>query len=298
MSWSRSANISSQVNYKMQKPGSGSSHISSAFHAQPAPQGQFNRWIETRPAPPVYRPQQIGKPAAQQKSAAQFRIETRVAPPVYRPGTPLPAIQAMETRSKSKVIVTRELPKGREQKVAFKHAMQDIKNGNKVFGDIPQEIQLEIQKLTRQLINPYAKTGAIKKVVKGKYIVSVGNISKKKDKRSLPTPEPLGTSKETFRMIGTVDSKTGLFQEKGGTNYQNLQPEGVSISDTETQRSHIIPSMLLNESDRVMGNSGVKKFSFVNQTYDRGSEEQIFKEAQKMEDPVFVGIEMLEDKKE
>jgi len=74
-------------------------------------------------------------------------------------------------------------------------------------------------------------------------------------------------------MIGTVDSKTGLFQEKGGTSYENKQPEGVSISDTETQRSHIIPSMLLNESDRFMGNSGVEKFSFVNQTYDRGSEE-------------------------
>ena len=96
-------------------------------------------------------------------------------------------------------------------------------------------------------------------------------------------------------MIGTVDSKTGLFQEKGGTSYENKQPEGVSISDTETQRSHIIPSMLLNESDRFMGNSGVEKFSFVNQTYDRGSEEQIFKESQKMDEPVFVGVEILED---
>jgi len=189
----------------MHKTVSGSSCKNPSFQTQPASQGQFRGRLETRPAPPVYRPQQVGRPAVQQKPTAQFRIETRVAPPVYRPQqagrpavqqkpaaqsrietrvappvyrpkAPVPAIQAMKTRSKSNLVVTRELPKGREQKVAFKRAMEDIANGKKILGHLPQEIQLEIQTLTKQLVNPYAKTGAIKKIVKGKkgkYIVSV-----------------------------------------------------------------------------------------------------------------------------
>jgi hypothetical protein len=41
--------------------------------------------IQRSSAPPVYRPQQIGKPAVQPKAGNQFRTETRSAPPVYRP---------------------------------------------------------------------------------------------------------------------------------------------------------------------------------------------------------------------
>lgn len=48
--------------------------------------------LETRPAPPVYRPQQGDKPTGQQlasgvqrKSAISSKLETRPAPPIYRP---------------------------------------------------------------------------------------------------------------------------------------------------------------------------------------------------------------------
>ena len=40
--------------------------------------------LETRPAPPVYRPQQ-GQVGVQPKAAWSFKLETRPAPPVYRP---------------------------------------------------------------------------------------------------------------------------------------------------------------------------------------------------------------------
>ena len=46
---------------------------------RPAPQRAF--------PPPVYRPQQIGNASAQRKWSTDLRIETRPAPPVYRPAS-------------------------------------------------------------------------------------------------------------------------------------------------------------------------------------------------------------------
>lgn len=42
--------------------------------------------IQRSSGPPVYRPQQIDKPAVQPKTASAWRLETLPAPPVYRPG--------------------------------------------------------------------------------------------------------------------------------------------------------------------------------------------------------------------
>ncbi len=56
--------------------------------------------VETRPAPPVYRPQSpaVSKPASgtvmQPKINAGFRSETRPAPPVYRPSSNSAGVQA------------------------------------------------------------------------------------------------------------------------------------------------------------------------------------------------------------
>jgi hypothetical protein len=41
--------------------------------------------IQRSSAPSVYRPQQMGKPAVQPKAPGGLRVETRPAPPVYRP---------------------------------------------------------------------------------------------------------------------------------------------------------------------------------------------------------------------
>lgn len=49
--------------------------------------------LETRPAPPVYRPQQ-GQSGLQPKPSASFRVETRPAPPAYKAQEVTPVLQS------------------------------------------------------------------------------------------------------------------------------------------------------------------------------------------------------------
>ena len=61
---------------------------------QPKPVGNLR--METRIAPPVYRPQSDSDSRVQLKSTGNFRLETRPAPPVY---TPLKAAVAMQPKT-------------------------------------------------------------------------------------------------------------------------------------------------------------------------------------------------------
>lgn len=292
--------------------------------------------LETRPAPPTYRPQMSTPPAQGVAQAKALATLKPVLPAAGNPGgtahrnpaapwfAPSSAIQRMNTRStkrsndkeeeEEEVVMTdveeeeeeeeeeseitvrhrgNSLGKITQDKKAWKHAQQDIENKSNVYGSLPDYIQEQIQNLAYGF-NSDSKVGVKKKIAES-YIVSMAYIDTEKSTRSEKTPTPIGTCLHTFRMIGQI--LKNKFVEIAGTSYANFQPEGFYNFDTEFQSSHVVPSMLISEHKRSIGNTGTKKYSFVNQSYDRGSEEAIFKLAKKIEDPVYVGVEFIEVKK-
>lgn len=76
--------------------------------------------IQRVSAPPVYRPQQIVKPAVQAKAGIQARTETRPAPPVYRPqaGVQMKAAQGLARN----IIQTRASIQVNKSEIAKTHA--------------------------------------------------------------------------------------------------------------------------------------------------------------------------------
>ena len=278
----------------------------------PGPVQTQNR-IAAQPKPVTAKPSVV--PALASRTAAP--VQRKPSAPWFVPAGP---IQMMNTRftkrsedsSEDAVMPDAEALEGKEkesggtirhrgdslgsynqQKKATSHAKEDIEGKANVYPSLPDDVQEEVQKLAFGFTSE-ARVG-VRKKISDTYIVSMAFISTDKEKRSEVTPTPNGTCLATFRMIGQIVKNK--FVEIAGTSYVNVQPEGAYGYDTEFQSSHVIPSMLLSSDKRAIGNTGVQKTSFVNQSYDRGSEEAIFKLASSIDDPVFVGVELLASKK-
>jgi|GEM_PF-5790200 len=165
------------------------------------------------------------------------------------------------------------LMRGLEEKQAYRHTYDDIKSRQKVFDDLPDNVQQHIHTLGATASDPFRSR--VGQVVTDQYIISVAPLSGEKAKRSESTPRPRGNSSSTFRMVGTMKGRQ--FQEESGTSYANMSPAGYYNYSSETQQSHVLPSMVISPEHRQTGgNTTVTKTTFTNQNYDRGSEQAIF----------------------
>lgn len=192
------------------------------------------------------------------------------------------------------------LTKGLLEKQAWGHASEDIRTKQQVFDDLPRDVQDEVHKLAVSSARPFSV--GVKKTVKPGYIVSVAPLSSEKARRSEPTGHPVGPSAATFRMVGTVgpisSGKPVTFNEVSGTSYENMTPTGYFVG-THTQNSHVMPSMLLSPEHRASGgNTTVVKSTFVNQTYDRGSEEAIYKHFSGKKGMYVAAVELMDTEEE
>src|SRR5262249_21426433 len=166
------------------------------------------------------------------------------------------------------------LSSGLWESQAYRHASDDIATKKQVFSSLPEGVRSDVHRMATSSAGTCLPSA--KKLVKGTHIVALAPHPAEKAKRSQPTGSPLGTSTATFRMVGTVSG--GKCHEVGGTSYSNMTPPGYYNYSSETKRSHVLPSMLLSPEHRASGgNTTVTKSTFVNQSYDRGSEEAIRK---------------------
>jgi hypothetical protein len=231
------------------------------------------------------------RPVAKKRQGAQTRSLTRGTYGAEENEQPTGEKETEEKEAGGSITVLhglRSLQRGLAQKQAYAAAERDILEGVKVFDRLEENIQQAVHRLASVIVTQ-GKTVATVQI--GSYFVGVAQITTENEKRSEETGYPLGRGKATFRMVGRIVGEE--FVEVAGTSYANVQPTGAYGWSTLTQSSHALPSFLLSPEGRSLANTTIEKTSFVNQSYDRGSENAIRKLASDIDNPVLAVVELL-----